>query len=67
LQTPNSAPANTELEGKVPDGKDHASAKKAKGTSGGKAGESGKAVSDSGNDGASQRSVKLKFIGNFSF
>jgi plant G-box-binding factor len=55
------------LEGKVPDGKDHASAKKAKGTSGGKAGESGKAISDSGNDGASQRSVKLKFIGNFSF
>ncbi|KAI5588602.1 hypothetical protein BDE02_05G108200 [Populus trichocarpa] len=52
--TPNSAPANTELEGKVPDGKDHASAKKAKGTSGGKAGESGKAISDSGNDGASQ-------------
>ncbi|KAG6773951.1 hypothetical protein POTOM_021296 [Populus tomentosa] len=52
--TPNSAPANTELEGKVPDGKDRASAKKAKGTSGGKAGESGKAISDSGNDGASQ-------------
>ncbi|KAG6775790.1 hypothetical protein POTOM_019285 [Populus tomentosa] len=52
--TPNSAPANTELEGKVPEGKDRASAKKAKGTSGGKAGESGKAISDSGNDGASQ-------------
>ncbi|XP_010999953.1 PREDICTED: G-box-binding factor 1-like [Populus euphratica] len=52
--TPNSAPANTELEGKVPDGKDRTSAKKAKGTSGGKAGESEKAISDSGNDGASQ-------------
>ncbi|CAK7339536.1 unnamed protein product [Dovyalis caffra] len=52
--TPNSAQANTELEGKVIDGKDRASAKKAKGTSGGKAGESGKAASGSGNDGASQ-------------
>ncbi|KAJ6398471.1 hypothetical protein OIU77_019297 [Salix suchowensis] len=52
--TPNTAQANTELEGKVPDGKDRASAKKAKGTSGGKAVESGKAISDSGNDCASQ-------------
>jgi hypothetical protein len=45
------------LEGKVPDGKDRVSAKKSKGTSVslGKAGESAKAASGSGNDGASQR------------
>lgn len=54
------------MEGKVPNGKDRASAKKTKGTSGGKAGESGKAASGSGNDGASQRLIKLKFIGDFS-
>ncbi|KAG7993966.1 hypothetical protein I3843_01G031200 [Carya illinoinensis] len=53
---PNAVQTNAELEGKGPDGKDRASAKKPKGTSGnsGKAGESVKATSGSGNDGASQ-------------
>lgn len=54
--TPNPVHTNAELEGKGPDGKDRASAKKSRGTSGssGKAGESIKAASGSGNDGASQ-------------
>ncbi|XP_059456197.1 G-box-binding factor 1 isoform X3 [Corylus avellana] len=54
--TPNPVTNNAELEGKGPDGKDRASAKKSKGTSVslGKAGESAKAASGSGNDGASQ-------------
>ena len=60
---PNSTQVNIEMEGKVTDGKDRASAKKAKGTSGGKAGESRKAASGSG---ASQRLIKLKLIGDFS-
>lgn len=53
---------NVELEGKGPDGKDRASAKKSKVTSGNlsKAGESAKAASGSGNDGASQRCSNLK-------
>lgn len=53
---------NAELEGKGPDGKDRASAKKSKGMSGnsGKGGESAKATSGSGNDGASQRCSNLK-------
>uniref|UniRef100_A0A5B7AK06 Putative G-box-binding factor 1-like isoform X1 n=1 Tax=Davidia involucrata TaxID=16924 RepID=A0A5B7AK06_DAVIN len=58
--TPSTGQANAELEGKAPDGKDRASTKKSKGTSGnsrlisGKAGETGKAASGSGNDGATQ-------------
>ncbi|KAK9990458.1 hypothetical protein SO802_025443 [Lithocarpus litseifolius] len=54
--TPNPVQTNAELEGKGPDGKDRASAKKSKGMSGnsGKGGESTKATSGSGNDGASQ-------------
>ncbi|KAF7828826.1 G-box-binding factor 1 [Senna tora] len=55
--TPSSAQQTTEFEGKGPDGKDRASAKKLKGTPtniGSKAGESGKAGSGSGNDGISQ-------------
>ncbi|KAL5557247.1 hypothetical protein UlMin_039483 [Ulmus minor] len=58
--TPGSMPANQELDGKGPDVKDRASAKKTKVNSGnsglasGKAVESGKAVSGSGNDDASQ-------------
>ncbi|XP_040999589.1 G-box-binding factor 1-like isoform X2 [Juglans microcarpa x Juglans regia] len=54
--TPNYVQMNAELEGKGPDGKDRASAKKSKVTSGNssKAGESAKAASGSGNDGASQ-------------
>lgn len=54
--TPNPVQTNAELEGKGPDGKDRASAKKSKGMSGnsGKGGESAKATSGSGNDGASQ-------------
>lgn len=53
---------NTEFEGRGPDGRDRDSAKKMKGTSantGSKAGESGKAGSGSGNDGISQRFLKL--------
>ncbi|RVW73987.1 G-box-binding factor 1 [Vitis vinifera] len=52
---PSAAHLNPELEGKGPEGKDKASAKKSKGTSGNtvKGGESGKAASGSGNDGAS--------------
>ncbi|XP_015890160.3 G-box-binding factor 1 isoform X1 [Ziziphus jujuba] len=55
-QTPGPTQMNRELEGKGPDVKDRASAKKSKGTSGvgGKAGEGGKAASGSGNDGVSQ-------------
>jgi hypothetical protein len=55
---------NAELEGKGPDGKDRASAKKSKGTSVslGKAGESAKAASGSGNDGASQRYKNLGVV-----
>ncbi|KAL5819408.1 hypothetical protein ACOSQ4_023250 [Xanthoceras sorbifolium] len=52
--TPSPAPTNTELETKGPEVKDRASAKKSKGTSGGKAGEMAKAASGSGNDGLSQ-------------
>lgn len=54
--TPNPVQTNAELEGKGPDGKDRASAKKAKGMSGNsaKGGECAKATSGSGNDGASQ-------------
>lgn len=58
--TPSTAPANAELEGKVPEGKERAPTKKSKGTSGnanhigGRAGESAKAASSSGNDGATQ-------------
>ncbi|XP_065875410.1 G-box-binding factor 1 isoform X2 [Euphorbia lathyris] len=51
---PNPAPINAEFEGKGPDVKDRASAKKSKGASAGKGGETGKATSGSGNDGASQ-------------
>lgn len=62
---------NRELEGKGPDVKDRASAKKSKGTSGvgGKAGEGGKAASGSGNDGVSQRFVPsgFRFFNNMSF
>lgn len=52
---PSAAHLNPELEGKGPEGKDKASAKKSKGTTGNtvKGGESGKAASGSGNDGAS--------------
>ncbi|KAF2295084.1 hypothetical protein GH714_031415 [Hevea brasiliensis] len=57
--TPNSAQINTELEGKAADGKDRASAQKSKGTSAGKAGESAKATSGSGNDGASLKVLKV--------
>ncbi|KAJ8764257.1 hypothetical protein K2173_005997 [Erythroxylum novogranatense] len=46
--TPNPTRVGTEVEGKGPNGKEWASAKKSKGTSG------GKAASGSGNDGASQ-------------
>lgn len=52
--TPTAAPTNTEPEGKGPEAKDRASAKKSKGTPGGKAGEIVKATSGSGNDGVSQ-------------
>lgn len=57
--TPITGQTNTDLEGKASNGKDRASMKKSKGTSGntligGKAGESGKVASGSGNDGASQ-------------
>ncbi|EEF37233.1 G-box-binding factor 1 [Ricinus communis] len=51
---PNPAQANTEYEGKGPDGREKASVKKSKGNVVGKAGESAKATSGSGNDGASQ-------------
>lgn len=67
LQTPVSMQANPDLEGKSTDGKDRASAKKSKinsgstGLAGAKAGESGKATSGSGNDGASQRCTTLWF------
>jgi plant G-box-binding factor len=59
VMTPNSVQTGTELEGKGPEGKDQASAKKSKGTSGstapvGKATETVRAPSGSGNDGASQ-------------
>lgn len=59
---------NPESNGKHSDGKDSVSAKKSKGTSrntgiaGGKSGESGKATSGSGNDGASQRFAMSYFV-----
>ncbi|KAH9711527.1 G-box-binding factor 1 [Citrus sinensis] len=56
--TPTAAPTNTEPEGKGPEAKDRASAKKSKGTPGGKAGEIVKATSGSGNDGVSQSSAE---------
>ncbi|KAJ7952970.1 G-box-binding factor 1 [Quillaja saponaria] len=55
--TPSAVHANTDLEGKGPNGKDRPPAKKSKGSSGnsgGKAAETGKAASGSGNDGISQ-------------
>ncbi|KAJ8770807.1 hypothetical protein K2173_021454 [Erythroxylum novogranatense] len=52
--TPNSAQAGAELVGKGLNGKDRTSTKKPRATSGGKAGESAKVASGSGNDGASQ-------------
>uniref|UniRef100_A0A2P2ILK9 Uncharacterized protein n=1 Tax=Rhizophora mucronata TaxID=61149 RepID=A0A2P2ILK9_RHIMU len=52
--TPNTAQTSTDLESKGSDGKDQSSAKKFKGTTETKAGESEKAASSSGNDGASQ-------------
>lgn len=54
-QTPNTAPANPESDGKGPEGKDRNSSKKLKACSGGKAGDNGKVTSGSGNDGATQR------------
>ncbi|KAA8531831.1 hypothetical protein F0562_006452 [Nyssa sinensis] len=62
--TPTTGQANAELEGKDPDGRDRASTKKSKGTSGntrvlsGKAGETGKAASGSGNDGGATQSAE---------
>ncbi|GJX48631.1 G-box-binding factor 1-like protein isoform X1 [Tanacetum coccineum] len=58
--TPSTAPPNTEMEAKVYEGKEKATSKKSKGTSGNgnvvgvRTGESGKAASSSGNDGATQ-------------
>lgn len=49
--TPGAVHANMELDEKTPDGKEQVLAKKSKGTSGLKAGESGKTASGSGNDG----------------
>ncbi|XP_060192067.1 G-box-binding factor 1-like isoform X2 [Lycium barbarum] len=52
--TPNTAQANPESDGKGPEVKDRNSSKKLKASSGGKAGDSGKVTSGSGNDGATQ-------------
>ncbi|OMO56856.1 hypothetical protein CCACVL1_26212 [Corchorus capsularis] len=52
--TPSSAHNNADQEGKGTEGKDRAAAKKVKGTTGNKVGESAKAASGSGNDGGSQ-------------
>ncbi|PWA61037.1 G-box binding factor 1 [Artemisia annua] len=55
--TPSTAPPNTEMEAKAYEGKEKATSKKSKGTSGNgnvRTGESGKAASSSGNDGATQ-------------
>lgn len=59
---------NTEMEVKTSDGKEPASVKKSKAASGnmglisGKSGESGKAASESGNEGASQRYANSRSI-----
>lgn len=55
------------MEGKGPEVKEKAPAKKSKGASGntGKGGESGKAASGSGNDGASQRYVGITVVEYF--
>lgn len=68
LQAQGVALTNTDMEVKTPDGKDPASIKKSKAASGnmglisGKSGESGKAASVSGNDGASQRYANSRSI-----
>lgn len=69
-QNPNTL-ANPESDSKAPDGKEQSTGKKLKGCSGGKAGESGKAASGSGNDGATRRCFEidlvLKFVYRFLF
>ncbi|OIT06405.1 PREDICTED: G-box-binding factor 1-like [Nicotiana attenuata] len=52
--TPKAVQANLESNGKDPEGKDRSTNKKLKASSGGKAGDSGKVASGSGNDGATQ-------------
>lgn len=66
LQTPGTVPPNAEMEPKAPNGKDKGN-KKSKGNSGNanvngvRTGESGKAASSSGNDGATQRFLNINF------
>ncbi|KAI3502906.1 hypothetical protein L1887_31294 [Cichorium endivia] len=60
--TPSTAPPNTEMEAKAYEGKERATNKKSKGTSGNgnvgvRTGESGKAASSSGNDGGATQSA----------
>lgn len=60
LQTPGTAPPNAETEAKSYEGKERPTNKKSKGTSGNgnvRIGETVKAASSSGNDGATQRFV----------
>lgn len=71
-QTPNTLQANPESDSKAPDGKDQNTSKKLKGCSGGKAGESGKAASGSGNDGGATRryfdvDLVFKFVSRLLF